>query len=209
MTNNTLKDSILDLFPDNNNHEITAEDMRIYVGAIFDNKEELVIKIPNEASIPANNTKIFEASLVIVYDDHGKTGLYVSKVNQPSTLSEMIKISSLDFDDNYRVIFTDGINDMDAGYTPQNPLSVATKEYVDNLPKPTQLTERFLLNGIDIGNNYIPLLHLPINTEHIFVFHNGLLMDIDAHGDVFISSNTVQFLMHVEINDKIIVKYSY
>ena len=63
-SSNTLKDQILTLFPDNNNKEISAADMRIFVEAIFNNKEELVIKATDEADMKLKKANIFENSVV-------------------------------------------------------------------------------------------------------------------------------------------------
>ncbi len=91
MTNNTTKDEILALFPDNADNEISAADIRVYINAIFE-KEEKIIKIDNLVNLAANNTNIYEGSLVIFYNDTNNQGLYLSIVNQPELLSELIKI---------------------------------------------------------------------------------------------------------------------
>jgi len=97
MSNNDLKDQILALFPDNNNYEITAADMRIYIEAIFGDKEVVIIKIRNLSDLPANNSNIYEGSLVVIYSDvnSDNIGLYLSKVNQPTNPSDLIQLSNI------------------------------------------------------------------------------------------------------------------
>lgn len=92
MTNNTIRDEILGLFDDNANNEISAADMRTYINAIFASKEEIVTKISTATDLAANNTNIYEGSLIIVYNDGVNTGLYLSPVNQPTDITELIKI---------------------------------------------------------------------------------------------------------------------
>jgi len=96
MTNNTVKDSILTLFPDNNTNEISAADMRTYVEGVFADKEVKVSKINTLSNLAANNANIYEGTLVVVYRDNivGNIGLYISTVNQPTSSSELIQITS-------------------------------------------------------------------------------------------------------------------
>jgi len=95
MTNNDTKDRVLALFPDNNEYDISAGDMRAYIEAIFSDKEVQVIKIATSNDIPFNNTNIYEGSLVVIY--RGTTpdekGLYLSTINQPLDISQLIRIS--------------------------------------------------------------------------------------------------------------------
>lgn len=97
MTNNNLKDQILALFPDNNNFEITAADMRTYVEAIFSDKEVVVIKIRSMSDLAANNANIYEGSLLVVYNDSNpeNIGIYLSKVNQPTSPADLIQVSKI------------------------------------------------------------------------------------------------------------------
>ena len=88
----SLKNDILALFQDNFNNEISAQDMRTYIEAIFDEKEEPVIKIPTLAVLASNNTKIYEGSLVVVYNDLTNTGIYLSKINQPAAVTDLWKL---------------------------------------------------------------------------------------------------------------------
>lgn len=94
-SNNTIKDQILTLFPDNNTQEISASDMRIFVHSIFGNKEELVNKATDEADMKINNTKIYENSVVLITAAGVDSGVYVSRVNQPISLLQLDKIADL------------------------------------------------------------------------------------------------------------------
>ncbi len=91
MTNNTIKDQIIALFQDNADNEISAADMRIYIEAIFNSKEEIITKIALETDLPSSNDNIYEGSLVIIYNDGETSGLYLSTTNQP-TFGDLIKI---------------------------------------------------------------------------------------------------------------------
>lgn len=96
MTNNTIKDQVLSLFHDNSNNEISAADMRVYIEAIFNSKEEKIVKINALANLAANNSKIYEGTLVIIYGDEASyNGVYLSKVNQPTLILDLIKITGL------------------------------------------------------------------------------------------------------------------
>lgn len=94
-SSNILKDQILELFPDNNTKEITAADMRIFVNSIFDSKEEFVQKIETADDIKLNNSKIFENSVVIIWNDYINNGVYISKANNPISILQLIKIANL------------------------------------------------------------------------------------------------------------------
>ena len=96
-SNNNLKDQILALFPDNNNFEITAADIRTYVEAIFSDKEVVVIKLRNLSDLAANNANIYEGSLVVIYQDAdpNNVGIYLSTTNQPTSPSELIQVSKV------------------------------------------------------------------------------------------------------------------
>ena len=90
MTNNTTKNDILELFPDNATNDISAADMRVYIEAIFE-KEEKIIKIALVSDLAAN-TNIYEGSLVVIYNDGDNSGLYLSIINQPNSITHLIKI---------------------------------------------------------------------------------------------------------------------
>ena len=96
-SSNNTKDQILALFPDNNNFEIAAADMRTYVEAIFSDKEVIIIKIKSIADLAANNANIYEGSLVVIYNDidNNNVGIYLSTTNQPTDISELIQISKI------------------------------------------------------------------------------------------------------------------
>ncbi len=93
-SSNTLKDTILELFPDNNNKEISAADMRIFVAAIFDHKEELVIKAQDEADMKSQNANIFEGSVVLI-SQGDEAGVYISRANNPISLAQLDKVADL------------------------------------------------------------------------------------------------------------------
>lgn len=94
-SSNTLKDQILTLFPDNNNKEISAADMRIFVNAIFDNKEEIVIKAIDAADMRDQRAKIFESSVVLITHAGDESGVYVSRANNPISLLQLDKVADL------------------------------------------------------------------------------------------------------------------
>jgi len=96
-TNNFTKDDVLALFPDNANYEITAADMRQYVEAIFNDKEVVIVKIPTLSDLAFNNFSIYEGSLVVIYldSDPSLIGIYMSKINQPVIISDLIQLSTI------------------------------------------------------------------------------------------------------------------
>jgi len=96
-SNNNLEDQVLTLFPDNLNNEITAADMRAYTTAIFGDKEVQIEKLDKLADLAFNNTYIYEGSLVVVYNDNIKnTGIYLSKENQPTLPTALVKLTTLE-----------------------------------------------------------------------------------------------------------------
>ncbi len=115
-SNNTIKDQILTLFPDNNTQEISAADMRIFVHSIFGNKEELVNKYTDEAEMKLGNSKIYENSVVIITHGGDNTGVYISRVNQPISLLQLDKIADL----------------ADGSAIPGTPISDFMIEYIHN-----------------------------------------------------------------------------
>ena len=94
-SSNTLKNQIFTLFADNDNKEISAADMRIFVEAIFDNKEELVIKATDEADMKSKRAEIFESSVVLITHSGLESGVYVSRANNPISLLQLDKIADL------------------------------------------------------------------------------------------------------------------
>lgn len=101
MTNNTTKDQVLTLFPDNNNNEINAADMRTYVEAVFDDKEVYVTKLRRITDLAGSNANIYEGSLVVVFNDPDpqKIGIYISKLNQPTVEHDLQQISIISNED--------------------------------------------------------------------------------------------------------------
>jgi len=94
-SSNTLKNTILELFPDNLNKEISAADMRVFVNAIFDNKEEIVIKAWDETEMKTLRDKIFEGSVVMITHSGEESGVYVSRANNPISLLQLDKVADL------------------------------------------------------------------------------------------------------------------
>ncbi len=90
MTNNTTHQEIIDLFPDNTDNSISAEDMRLSMNGIFTDREVKVVKISDFSDLPLA-LNIYEGTLVIVYQGTD-TGLYLSLINQPQQESELITI---------------------------------------------------------------------------------------------------------------------
>ena len=101
MTNNTTKDEVLALFPDNFTNDITAADMRTYVEAVFSDSEVYVNKIATLTNMPSQNENIYEGSIMIIWGDPNpnRIGLYISKINQPLVLEDLIQISSITKED--------------------------------------------------------------------------------------------------------------
>lgn len=174
-SSNNLKNQILALFPDNNNKEISAADMRVFVNAVFDNKEEIVVKIPGAADIKLNKDRIFEKTIVIL--ESSDKGIWLSRVNNPISISQLTLIASLDG----TPIFTggnlnsDGSVPMDDGYVPSLPLDIATKEYADSLasgnPYPIGTVENFLytFNYIKVSNEAEFIYDIDGNIESVIV----------------------------------------
>ena len=94
-TSNTIKDQILTLFPDNNQQEISAADMRIFVHSIFNTKEEIIIKATNEDDMKSQKSKIYENSVVLISAAGAESGVYVSRANNPISLLQLDKIADL------------------------------------------------------------------------------------------------------------------
>lgn len=95
-SNNTTEQEVIALFPDNNTHEISAADMRAYVSAIFSDKETTIVKIQYLADLASSNANIYEGTVVVIWgDESAYNGLYLSKINQPTLVSELVKLSGL------------------------------------------------------------------------------------------------------------------
>jgi len=154
-SSNTLKDQILALFPDNNNREISALDMRTFVDAVFDSKEELVIKVPTAADIKIQKLKIFEKSIVIIEEETANNGVYVSNVNNPISINQLTKIADTFIGSpGSGNLLSNGSVPMDLAYSPNNLQDIATKQYViDSVasaasgnPFPVDTYENFLFD---------------------------------------------------------------
>lgn len=90
MTNNTTLSDVISLFPDNTDNSISAADMRTSWNATYLDSEVKIVKIPNLSELPLQ-TNIYEGSLVVVFQTD--IGLYLSKINQPQNVGDLIKIT--------------------------------------------------------------------------------------------------------------------
>lgn len=134
--NNIIKNQILALFPDNNNYEITAADMRTYVEAIFNSKEEIIIKIDKMVDLISNNSNIYKDSIVAVTkDDENQSGLYVSKKDQPRSVLDLIKLSFVDSE--WSKIPSNIFVDVNSDYIVQKSTEFL---YIDTTNNPVQIT---------------------------------------------------------------------
>jgi len=93
-SNNNTKQIILDLFIDNVTNDISASDMRSFINSSFDTKEEIIIKIDTLNNLSANNSNIYEGSLVIIWNDKPNNGVYLSVINQPLDINDLILIQA-------------------------------------------------------------------------------------------------------------------
>jgi hypothetical protein len=105
----TVKNSILALFDDNLTGAITASDMRIFVEAIFDSKEneihvfETLSDIDTYRSTSTNPYPISKFDLVVITDEThqenwgSERGIYISLKDAPSQV-DVFKVSSLNYD---------------------------------------------------------------------------------------------------------------
>jgi len=132
-SNNTTEQEVLALFPDNFDNEISAEDMRTYVNSVFSDKETKVIKIDSVINLSANNSNIFEGSIVIFWNDYNQNriGVYISKINQPTTITDLIQISTITGEDvdgsiNYTVDFEENLDILDVSDTFTNVMTLTT-----------------------------------------------------------------------------------
>ena len=100
-SNNTTEQDILALFPDNFTNEISAADMRNYVNLLFNDREVKVVKVDTVVNLAANNADIYEGTLVTIWADYNqnRVGLYLSKVNQPTLITDLIQLSSITGED--------------------------------------------------------------------------------------------------------------
>jgi hypothetical protein len=94
----TLQD-IYNLLPDNSSQEISAKDERDSFQMSYEGSERTVVKLRTAADLAANNANIYEESLVLIHNDIANNGLYLSTVNQPTTLAQLKK-STIEVIDN-------------------------------------------------------------------------------------------------------------
>jgi len=156
-SNNISRDEALSLFLENINGDITAEDMRLFVNGIFDDKEVIIRKYQEFDDLITDNADVYEGSLVAIYGDNclSDLGIYMSLANQPTSSSQFKKltnkldvlvIDNLNSTDsnaalsanmgrelNEGVIRTDGSNQMITGYVPTLDGDVITKKFLDEL----------------------------------------------------------------------------
>ena len=90
MTNNTHKQTILNLFADNVSGEITAFTMREFINAIFDDSQVIIKTFSSllafENATSEQRADIYEGSLVAITNTElGEEGMYVATANQPAT----------------------------------------------------------------------------------------------------------------------------
>lgn len=81
--------------------------------------------------------------------------------------------------------------------------------YAANSVELIQTSERFIITRQDVLNGYITLSNTPNSNSHFFVIYNGLVLDEDPSGDFTLSGNRIDFLLQLQTDDKVIVKYSY
>ncbi|RLA69249.1 MAG: hypothetical protein DRG30_10380, partial [Epsilonproteobacteria bacterium] len=74
---------------------------------------------------------------------------------------------------------------------------------------PIRITDRHIIDAADVANNYVDLTQTPLLTEHLMVFMNGMYLDMEVTGDYTISGTRITFIIPIEIDDKVIIKYSY
>ena len=74
---------------------------------------------------------------------------------------------------------------------------------------PIAITDRHIIVPGDVANNYLDLTQSPIMTEHIFVYLNGMYLDMEVVGDYTLSGNRITFITPITVDDKVIIKYSY
>lgn len=79
-----LKDRILNLFLDNIVKDITAADMRTFVNAVFDGKENTIRKLDKIKDITrVFSVPIFKGDLIVVYNDPENNGIYMAMKDKP------------------------------------------------------------------------------------------------------------------------------
>lgn len=98
MTNNYTKNTLLTLFADNVNGNITAETLRTFISSTFDTTEVIVNKFQSLSHFEAQaNPTIWEGSLVVIYDSTpAENGLYRALINQPQDRQFLVQVSNND-----------------------------------------------------------------------------------------------------------------
>ena len=96
MTNNNTKNIILQLFADNTVGNITAQTMRDYINAIFDDSEVIINRFQTLSNFEAqDNPTIYEGSIVAITDAvDSEQGLYIATINQPRERQFLTQLSS-------------------------------------------------------------------------------------------------------------------
>ena len=96
MTNNNTKNIILQLFADNTVGNITAQTMRDYINAIFDDSEVIINKFQSLNDFEAqDNPTVYEGSIVAITNTvDSEQGLYIAGINQPKERQFLIQLSS-------------------------------------------------------------------------------------------------------------------
>jgi len=96
MTNNNTKEIILQLFADNTVGNITAQTMRDYINAIFNDSEVQFNKFQTLNDFEnQDNPSIYEGSLVVIYNStDSEQGIYYSTINQPRERKFLNQLSS-------------------------------------------------------------------------------------------------------------------
>jgi len=95
-SNNNTKEIILQLFADNTVGNITAQTMRDYINAIFDDSEVQFNKFQTLNDFEAqDNPSIYEGSLVVIYNSSdSEQGIYYATINQPRERQFLTQLSS-------------------------------------------------------------------------------------------------------------------
>lgn len=129
MTNNTKINNVLALFPDNADNEISAADMRTYVNTIFSDKETQIVKVDTVVNLSSKNSEIYEGSLVVIWNDvnSSRIGVYISKVNQPTSITDLIQLSTITGED------VDGSINFTYDYKIENNITIQSDTYIEVL----------------------------------------------------------------------------
>ena len=192
-SNNKAEQDILALFPDNFTNEISAEDMRTYVSSIFSDKETIVKKIDRIVNLGANNENIYEGSLVVFWNDEdvNRIGLYISKINQPTGITDLIQISTITGEDITVVQDTKEIVINTSVSIVLNPISQlilcdASNGYINiTLPDPILCFEssksfKISVHKIDISENIVNIL--PFGSELVV---GEISQELELNGEIF------------------------